>query len=279
MNDFPRTTIETLSVSRLMIGTNWFLGFSHRSKAQDRDIQETMDAARIAEVLKVFLRAGVDTFYGMRPEPKLVEAVDRAEQSVGRRIIRLAIPSWPVTGHAADQDEARRVLDAHRDVGVDICMPHQCVTDAFVDRKTRRLPGIEPFLAMIRERSMIPGLSSHMPETPLYADAAGLDVQTYCQIYNALGFLMQIEVEWVHQMIARAKKPVIAIKPLAAGRLTPLVGLAFAWSTFRAHDMVAVGVSSPYQAEEIIETSLALLERRPVDVALTTSRSKSSLSP
>jgi len=277
MNTFPRTTIENLSVSRLMAGTNWFLGFSHRSKAQDRDIQETMDAVRIADVLTVFLRAGVDTLYGMRPLPKLVEAVDRAEQAVGRRIIRLAIPSWPVTGQPSDLDAARRELDAYNAVGVDICMPHQCVTDAFVNRKTRSLAGIEPYLALIRERRMIPGLSTHMPETPLYADATGLDVQTYCQIYNALGFLMQIEIEWVHQMIARAKKPVIAIKPLAAGRLTPLVGLAFVWSTLRPQDMVAVGASSPWQAEEIIETSLALLERRPVGVELSTSRSKSSL--
>ena len=48
---FPRTNIENLSVSRLMIGTNWLLGYSHTSKALDRFIVETVDAARITEVL------------------------------------------------------------------------------------------------------------------------------------------------------------------------------------------------------------------------------------
>ena len=46
---------------------------------------------------------------------------------------------------------------------------------------------------------MIPGLSTHMPETPIYADESGLDVDTYISIYNAMGFLMQIEVDWVQR--------------------------------------------------------------------------------
>ena len=68
---------------------------------------------------------------------------------------------------------------------------------------------------------------------------------TYIQIYNAIGFLMHIEVDWVHRMIWKCRRPVIAIKPLAAGSLLPLVGLAFAWSTLRDQDMVCVGTSSP----------------------------------
>lgn len=30
-----------------------------------------------------------------------------------------------------------------------------------------------------------------MPETPVIADETGADVETYIQIYNAAGFLMQ----------------------------------------------------------------------------------------
>ena len=35
MTKFPRTKIEDLSVPRMVIGTNWFLGFSHTSRAKD----------------------------------------------------------------------------------------------------------------------------------------------------------------------------------------------------------------------------------------------------
>jgi hypothetical protein len=124
---------------------------------------------------------------------------------------------------------------------------------------------------------MIPGLSTHMPETSVYADRTGLDVATYIQIYNAAGFLMQIEVDWVHRMIWNARKPVITIKPLAAGRLPPLVGLAFSWSSLREIDMVCIGVYTPYEAEEAIELSLAILERRAPRVELQETRSKASM--
>ncbi len=274
---FPRTIIESLSVSRLIIGSNWFLGYSHTSAAKDQLINETMSAARIADILVAFMQAGVDTFYGMRPEPILVRALAEAQQRAGRALITVAIPTLPLNPDAAGRAEAARILDEHAALGVAICMPHQATTDAFVNRRTQSLAGIEPYLAMIRERGMLPGLSTHMPETPGYADATGLDVATYIQIYNAAGFLMQIEVDWVQRMIWQARKPVITIKPLAAGRLMPLVGLAFAWSTIRDCDMVCVGSSSPAEAEELIELSYAILERRAPRVGLQETRSKASL--
>jgi hypothetical protein len=51
MTEFPRTMIEGLSVSRLMIGINWFLGYSHTSRAKDKAIVETMTADRIADIV------------------------------------------------------------------------------------------------------------------------------------------------------------------------------------------------------------------------------------
>jgi hypothetical protein len=274
---FPRTQIENLSVSRLMIGTNWFLGFSHTSKAQDRMIREAVDAKRVADILEVAMNAGVDTLYGMRPEPKLIEGVAEAEQRTGRKCILVSIPSFPTIGDTASLGEVERIVDEYAGLGVSICMLHQATTDMFVNRRTRSLAGIEPILAAIRARGMLPGLSTHMPETPIYADNTGLDVATYIQIYNAAGFLMQIEVDWVQRMIWNAQKPVITIKPLAAGRLPPLVGLAFSWATLRPIDMVCVGVMTSYEIEEVIELSLALLERRAPRVELQESRSKASL--
>ena len=277
MSDFPRTNIENLSVSRLMIGTNWFMGFSHTSKAKDNDINETMTAGRIADIVEVFMNSGVDTLYGMSGNPKLVRGIAEAEQRTGRKCIKLTIPGLPLGDGPEAEDEAAQQLDRLAELGVDICMPHQNTTDAFVNRRTKSFDGLERYLKMIRERGMIPGLSTHMPETLAYADACGLDVATYCQIYNAAGFLMQIEIDWVHSMIWNAKKPVITIKPLAAGKLPPLVGLAFSWSTLRDIDMVAVGTYSSYEAEEVIEISLSILEGRAARIELQKTRSKKSL--
>jgi hypothetical protein len=91
-------------------------------------------------------------------------------------------------------------------------------------------------------------------------------VESYIQIYNCMGFMMQIEIESVHSVIWNAKKPVMTIKPMAAGRCSPFVGLNFSWATIRPCDMVTVGCMTPREAEEDIEFSLAALERRAPDL-------------
>ena len=40
MDEFPRTTVGGVSLSRLLIGTNWFLGYSHTSAAKSKFIKD-----------------------------------------------------------------------------------------------------------------------------------------------------------------------------------------------------------------------------------------------
>jgi hypothetical protein len=81
----------------------------------------------------------------------------------------------------------------------------------------------------------------------------------------------------VHRIISEAKKPVMTIKPLAAGRLLPLVGLAFSWATIRDQDMITIGCSTPDEAREVIDISLAQPDRRASAVELQRTRSKTSI--
>ena len=136
---------------------------------------------------------------------------------------------------------------------------------------------IDRYTRMIRERGMVPGLSTHMPETVVLADTTAADVETYIQIYNAAGFLMQVEADWVLRVIRTAQKPVMTIKPLAAGGLLPVVGLAFVWNTIRDQDMVVIGTTTPDEAREVIDLSLDFLQRRMPDHELQRTRSKKSL--
>jgi hypothetical protein len=278
---FPRTKVDSLSVSRLVIGTNWMLGWSHTSKAKDNFIKTHQSRERIAEILKVFLAAGIDTLMGVRPDsPQLDAAIKDAEQATGRKCITIATPSLPAPaeGHtAASLDEAARVLDANKKIGATFCFPHQGTTDAMVNRRTRSVEGMDQYCAMIRQRGMIPGLSTHLPEALVYADETNLDVASYIQIYNAAGFLMTVEVDWVQRMIWNRKRPVMTIKPLAAGRLLPLVGLGFAWATLREEDMVTVGAMTADEAKECIDISLSVINRTAPTVELQRTRSKASV--
>ena len=118
------------------------------------------------------------------------------------------------------------MLDEQKSLGATFCFPHQLTTDSLLDRCTREIRQLSPVLQMIRERGMIPGLSTHMPESIIFADESGLDVETYLSLYTSMGFLLQLEVDWISRIIHDARKPVMTIKPLAAGRLLPPVGLA-----------------------------------------------------
>jgi len=279
---FPRTTVGGISVSRMIIGTNWFLGWSHCTAAKDKFIREKIkNRKKIADIIEAFLKGGVDTIMGMIKIPQLYDAIQDAQDRTGKKVIVIATPGFTINEKTPtdgfDLSEAADILDSLVKLGAAICMPHQSTTDAMVDRCTRKIRRMETLCKMIRDRGIIPGLSTHMPETIIYADESGLDVETYISIFNAMGFLMPIEVDWVAKVIQNARKPVMTIKPMAAGQIRPLQGLTFVWNTIRPRDMVVVGAMTPDEAAEDIELSLSILERRAADITLQETRSKASV--
>jgi hypothetical protein len=275
---FPRTKIDNLSVPRMIIGTNWLMGYSHTSAAQDRFIKQLQTRERIADILQVFFESEINAVLGGLPgDQHFVDALRDVQDRTGQKAIWIGTPHFDLSGTDEARDKNMQTLDAFAEKGCTICGPHQATTDALLDRRARRIRDIEPLTEAIRERGMIPFLSTHMPETPIYADETGIDVASYIQIYNAAGFLMQIEIDWVQRMIWKREKPVITIKPLAAGRLPPLVGLAFSWATIRDQDMVCIGCMTPDEAREVIEISFAQLEHRAPQFDLQTTRSKASV--
>jgi len=276
MSEFPRTTVGGVSLPRLIAGTNWFLGYSHTSLPKDQFIKEYQTRERIANVLAVFLENGIDAILGPSSE-HLEHAILAAEDRTGRGMIRILTPSFNITPGGPPEMEPERVLDHTKKLGATFCLPHTSITDCLIDKMHNEIRDWDRYSQMIREREMLPGLSTHMPEAVTISDNSNADVETYIQIYNAAGFLMQVEADWVMRVIRNAKRPVITIKPLAAGRLLPVVGFAFVWNTIRDCDMVTIGCTTPAEASECIELSLDLLNRRIPENKLQTTRSKKSL--
>lgn len=261
---FPRTTVGGVSVSRMIIGTNWILGWSHTGAAADGMIRKRHHSPEpIAALLEVFLRAGVDTLMGpLIGQANLLAAVRIAEERTGRKVILIDTPPINVNDSAEARAEAARTIAASKATGATFCLPHHSSVEQLVNKNTRTIDRLPDYLRMIRDQGMVPGLSAHMPELVIYSDLNSYDVETYIQIYNCMGFLMQVEVEYIHKVIWNARKPVMTIKPMAAGRVSPFVGLTFAWHTIRPVDMVTVGCLTPEEAAEDIEISRAAFEHR-----------------
>ncbi|NIR02737.1 MAG: hypothetical protein GTN78_21470 [Gemmatimonadales bacterium] len=275
MTELPRTDVGGIPVPRLICGSNWIWGCSHYSAAKDRLIKDLFDTpSKVADVLEVFAGHGCNAFLS-GPDEFLAQALRETEQRTGVEMLWIATPwSDPET---PDPSEAwRRAADRTKELGAQFCLPHGAETDVLLDRANQRLmPQLVENLKYARSIGLVPGLSTHTPQAILCADSSdeGL-VETYLQPYNSAGFLCESETEWIQEVIANARKPVICIKPLAAGRLMPPTGLNFVWNTIRDCDMVCLGVMSKYEAEESIELSLSILGKRRANVSLQETRSK-----
>jgi hypothetical protein len=68
-----------------------------------------------------------------------------------------------------------------------------------VDKCTREIRKMDTLCRLIRDRGMVPGLSP----------------------FNYMGYLMQLEVDWVGKIIQKAKKPAMTTKTMATGQLRP----------------------------------------------------------
>lgn len=273
---FPRTEVGGISLSRMIIGTNWLAGYSHRSSSADNMIKERHATPEtIVPMLGAFLEHGVDTImapFGMTPA--IVDAVKIAEQKFSRDMIMVDTPVINVDDNDAARREAEATIKECAKRGAKVCLIHHYSAEQLVNKNRRIIDRIDDYTKMIRDAGMVPGLSAHMPELVLFSDENGYDVETYIQIYNCMGFLMQVEVEAVASIIRGAKHPVMTIKPMAAGRTTPFVGLNFSWATIRDCDMVTLGCFTEAEAREDIEISLAALERRAPEIARRNSPAK-----
>jgi hypothetical protein len=232
----------------------------------------------IAEIMECFLSYGIDAVMGPIADNIVVaEAAKLAEDRTGKKMILIDTPVINVNDSQKARKEAEDKIEECRKAGASLCLPHHSSVEQLVNKNLEVVARLPDYLSMIRDKGMIPGLSAHMPELVVYSDKQGYDVQTYIQIYNCAGFMMQIEVESVHNLIWSAKKPVMTIKSMAAGRVSPFVGLTFNFSTLRDIDMVTVGCLTPAEVFEDIEISLAALERRPPRLSGRSSPSRTSI--
>lgn len=253
-----------LSLPRMLIGTNWILGYSHTGPAADRLITARNGSREaICELLCAYLGYGIDALMApLAANPVLLEAVHMAEDRAGHRMILIDTPTMNVDDSAEGRAEARATIARSASFGSDFCLIHHASCEQLVNKNKERIERLPDYLDMIRQAGMRPGLSAHMPELILYSDQNGYDVETYIQIYNCLGFMMQIEIEQVSRIIHGAKKPVMTIKSMAAGRCTPYVGLSFSFATLRPCDMVTLGAFTPDEVHEDVEIAMAVMERR-----------------
>lgn len=270
MRTLPMTEIAGHQVSRLMCGSNSFFGHSHFSAARSEWLRRYFTLDRIVEVMCAAAEEGVNGTIAMPLEP-MAEAIRQVEKLTGVHYVYMATPG------GSNLEELKEGIRLSAELGCEICMPHVMYTDNNLVISEKKIIGAEEIIALTRELGMGTGWSTHRPETIVVSDAAGYDIDTYVQPFNSIGFLCSVETDWVARVIQNAKKPVVCIKPLGAGRIMPPTGLQFVYKNCKPSDTVAIGLMSPEETREDLAIVRQLLEGSQEEVRLQETRSKAAL--
>jgi hypothetical protein len=279
MASFPRTEVAGISLPRILMGSNWVLGYSHTSNSADVMIKnryKTKEA--VSELVQAYLEYDIDAM--MAPfggNQVLLDGIHMAEDKTGKKVTLIDTPIIDVADSAKARASAEKVIAEGQKNGCDFCLIHHSSAEQLVSKLHGTLERLPDYLDMIRQHDMIPGLSAHMPELIMYSDANEYDVQTYVQLFNCMGFLMQVEAEFISRVIWNAKKPVMTIKSMAAGRVSPYVGITFSFAALRDCDMVTIGAHTPNEVHEDVEIAFAALEHRLPDLEGRSSPNKTAV--
>jgi hypothetical protein len=250
---FPTVTIGDQAFSRVMLGHNPFLGYSYFSEATARYYHEKFaDGAAIEAVIGAALEAGVRGMMLSLDSPRgesIVAALERAGEACGVRIPTIAILG-------ADFEQ---LGDLIRRANVQAGVLHGQITDALFRKGTRDFaPEFDQYMVRMRAIGLIPGASTHNGGETVPA-MAGRDVVVINTPVNKIGWRMCPCPEQVLSALARADQVVIAMKPLAMGRIPPAEGMEYALSRPEV-DIVLAGAASPAEVEETFGAAARAVE-------------------
>ena len=154
---FPRTMVGGVSLSRMIIGTNWMLGWSHRTPAADHQIQNRFPDGKSAfPMLKTFLDHGVDTIMGPMVGARVMqEAIEYAQEQTGKKLIVIDTPILNVDDNRTARAEAQSMIRKCKEAGATFCLIHHSSAEQLVNKNKHEITRLDDYTQMIREAGMI----------------------------------------------------------------------------------------------------------------------------
>ena len=158
MSSFPTTDIGGKAISRLLIGSNSFHGYSHFSKARSEWLKRYFTPERIYEVTAACAREGLNGTIALQ-RADYQEILEQVERDTGVHIYYIATPT------GATFADLKRGIDEAADLGIEFCWPHTSFTDVRLLPAENRIAEGPEAIDYIVKKGMIPGWSTHRPET------------------------------------------------------------------------------------------------------------------
>ncbi len=245
----PTVRIGKHEITRLILGANPFYGYSHASRMLDQHMRDWGTPENICEALREAEKNGITTFQTNGQDREMSD-VERHRQQGGKlQVITLT------------KDQPEEIAARLHPMGI---AHHGEVTD--VAFRSKKMDDVREFTKRVRQTGVLVGVSTHKPEVIEYIEDRGWDVDFYMGcVYNrtrtpdelrallngelplpANEVYLEKDPPRMFAVMRKAKRPCLAFKILAAGRMarTPAeLNAAFraAFAGIKPQDCVIVG--------------------------------------
>lgn len=115
-------------------------------------------------------------------------------------------------------------------------------------------------LSIVRDYGATLGLTTHRPGVTIpWVEESNVPVEVILAPLNSLGYAMEPDFGISLEAMKRSSHRIVAIKALAAGRLSPKEAFEF---VYRYVDSVAVGIASEREMEETYEAAIIAYRKK-----------------
>ena len=261
--------IAGMEISRFILGSNPFSGFSHQGRDMDDAMVHYHTSDRIKETMRKAEALGVNTIIG------------RGDHHITRVLVEYWDEGGTLQWFAQTCPEIgapERTMDYVKRFGARACHLHGGYADHLL--ANGRIEELIPAVEHARELDLPVGLAGHNPDTFRWAED-NLDVDFYmCSYYNPIPRKSAAEHRSgtreaysdedrraMTELIPGLSRPVIHYKVMAAGRNDPAEAFEEVARNLRPGDACCVGVftrDKPDMLREDVELFERALARRPV---------------
>ena len=263
----PTVKFGKAQVTRLIVGSNPFYGYSHFNRILDQTMREWFTQDRRMEVLHACERHGINTWQ-VHYDPLFEEDFKRYRGEGGKmHVVLLAQNSL--------MDEPARLRDVAKLAPLGVAH-HGNVTD---NRFRAGEKGkVRDFLKAVRDSGMMVGLSTHNPGVVDTVESENWDLDYYqtC-LYRVTRtaeearaeygeapiaeIYMEKDPERMCKMIRQTRRPCLAFKLFGAGRMVNRpaqieAAFRFAFGNIKPADPVIVGMFPKYSDQVKENTAL-----------------------
>lgn len=256
----PKMKFGNAEISRMVLGTNPFYGYSHYSPNLDRSMRDWFTPDRICEVIRRATTYGINAFnmvnIGRAPQDFRKFLDEGGKMHLVAQIVGDPTPVWKDFRPLAMYNQGEQV------------------DKAFL---AGNMEPVKEWCKKARDLGTIVGVGTHRPDVIAYVEEKGWDVDFYAGcLYNRTrtmdewkkvlnGELQEMARETylksdparMYAVMKQTKKPCFAFKVLAAGRINDdSVEQAFrtAFENLKPSDGIFVGMW-PLQKDEIRENA------------------------